>query len=79
MACLLTPDDSPPDDNYARRLITIQAACAEFGLGRTAFWNFRRRHGIQKLSGGRVHRDDVIRGFEDDRCRDSAGNEEDAQ
>ena len=60
------PDSQPPR-TYASCLLTIEEACTEFKIKRTSFWGFRARHDIPTLTCGKVHRDDVIRGFEDER------------
>lgn len=45
---------------YVDRLLPISDAAKKYGMSKTAFWRFRRRHKLATLPGRRVHEDDVI-------------------
>ena len=45
---------------YRSRLLPLRHASAAFKIPGTSFWRFRLRHGIQTLSGGFVHADDLV-------------------
>lgn len=51
-------------DAYAAKLIEIHVAAQKFGMSDMTFLRFRRRHGVPRLPGKRVHVDDVINGLE---------------
>ena len=61
-----TPAVTIPDD-YSDNLMSLEDACKRFKFCRKNFWIFRTKHSIKTLSNGKVHRDDIVKGLEDER------------
>ena len=52
---------------YSEDLLTLRQAEALFKMSRNTLDRFRRRHGIKLLTGKKVHKGDIIAGFEAER------------
>lgn len=50
-------------DEVTQDLVPLREIETVFGLGRTTFWRFRKRHHIEVLPGRRVSMADVIDAF----------------
>ncbi len=52
---------------YTGRLLSIPDAARLFGLSKSSFLRFRKKHGVKTLPGKRVHIADIIAAMERER------------